>query len=186
MTITKSCFLLGILLLLTERLHFAHGVDGCEWCQGGTLNNPETLIALTTPDQVRSCQEWQQTSSLTENLSDETCIFVGPFYEAICGCSNLSPIYDQCDLCGSPEMVLRNPSKGLMIPNSNSQKTLCGVIYSGVQKGAVQVGATDNWRRRGGGFLIKHYLIMVIDRLTNVVSYLISLMINHCISCMYI
>ena len=128
---------MGILLLLTERLHFAHGVDGCEWCQGGTLNNPETLIALTTPDQVRSCQEWQQTSSLTENLSDETCIFVGPFYEAICGCSNLSPIYDQCDLCGSPEMVFSNPSKGLMIPNSNSQQVLCGTIYSGVQMGGI-------------------------------------------------
>eukprot|EP00536_Pseudo-nitzschia_multiseries_P003771 jgi/Psemu1/8461/gm1.8461_g len=110
---------------------------GCGFCQGGTLSNPNELIALSSPHQVHSCLEWQERNSLTENFNDETCDFLGPFYEAICGCSNMPPNFYQCDLCGSPDMVFNNPSKGLLIPKSNSAQIMCGAVHTGVYRGAV-------------------------------------------------
>ena len=138
----------SLLLFGFETLQFAYGIDldnnGCQLCYGGTLDHPNKLVALLSPGQARSCSEWQKTFSLTENLDDMACSFVGPFYEAICGCSNpirqSSPIYDdECDLCGSSSgMVLDNPSIGLQIPNSNStQLVSCSGVYGGAKMGAV-------------------------------------------------
>jgi hypothetical protein len=133
----KYYLLQGTILLLSERVHVAHAFDGCGFCQGGTLSNPMALIALTDADEIHSCLEWQRTDSLTENLNAEACEFIGPFYEAICGCSNLSQVHEQCDLCGSPKLIFGDPLKGLVIPNSNNQQILCRTIYSGTQMGAV-------------------------------------------------
>lgn len=129
--------LLCTLLLVAETLHFSLGDGGCGFCADGTLSNPEMPIALAAPDQVYSCSDWQQMSALTEYFNDATCKFIRPFYDAICGCSSLSPVHEQCDLCGSPEMVFGTPSKGLLIPNSNSQLILCSTVYAGVQMGGV-------------------------------------------------
>jgi hypothetical protein len=145
-----SRLIFGFLLLLTEgfeTVQFAYGIDfnGCQLCEGGILDHPNKLVALLTPGQAHSCSEWQETFSLTENLDDVACSFVGLFYEAICGCSNSihqsSPIYDEdeCDLCGSSSgMVIDNPSIGLPIPNSNSTQLLsCSGVYDGAKMGAV-------------------------------------------------
>ena len=135
--VTMKIFPLYTLLLLTEKLNFATAEGGCGFCEGGSLSNPDALIALTSPFQVHSCFEWQQQSSLTEQFSEDACNFIGPFYEAICGCSDIPQTFDQCDLCGSPEKVFSNPSKGLLIPKSNSEEILCSAVYNGVRLGAV-------------------------------------------------
>ena len=129
--------LISIILLVSGRIQMAQALEGCGFCDGGTLSNPEALISLSSPDEIHSCLEWQRRSILTEGFAEETCEFIGPFYEAICGCSNVRQFYDQCNLCGTPEMVFGKPLKGLAIPNSNNQHILCRTIQSGVQMGAV-------------------------------------------------
>ena len=127
-------FHLLIALLLSETV--VANNDGCGFCAGGTLQNPDTMVAISSTEKVHTCLAWQQIASLTDDLTDDACLFVSPFFEAICGCDT-APIYEQCDLCGSPLLTFAEPTKGLIIPFSGGKYILCHTIYSAVQSGAV-------------------------------------------------
>ena len=135
---SKFSILLVTILLLSEGVAVARA-DGCGFCQGGTLRNPRAMVAVSSEDAVHTCLAWQQISSLTDSFTSDACKFIGPFFEAICGCDK-SEVHEQCDLCESPNLMFKNPKKGLVIPKSNNQQVLCHTIYSGVQMGAVPSG----------------------------------------------
>ena len=54
---SKPYVLISIILLVSGRIQMAQALEGCGFCDGGTLSNPEALIALSSPDEMHSCLE---------------------------------------------------------------------------------------------------------------------------------
>ncbi len=132
-----SKFKLPILLASTLLLNAGVANASCWFCLGGTVSKSDEPLALSDPDVMYTCQEWQSKPKLTATYPAAACDFIAPFYNAKCGCSTTVTKHDECHLCGDDTLEFEKPNKGLVIPNSRGQEVLCGTIYEGVQQGAV-------------------------------------------------
>jgi len=133
----------------------------CDLCPNGILDQPGksiSLVHLENDAVTKTCGAllWD-TRAGRNDIDEAACVFLAPFFGAICGCSTFSPFSDKtkakkkgrgienknCKLCSNSRHVFQDPYKPIPIPGSSTTQITCGGLFLGAMSGAVTTSECD-------------------------------------------